>query len=102
MKTKLIGAGAVAGVSLLVVLVVLNNREEPQAPSVSTPDLSAHPIYSKYDFSKEANVIDVGVQPLLLGTYTPGERAHSPNERYFVKDFYRGIRTAIHLFGGGE
>jgi len=44
----------------------------------------------------------VGVQPLLLGTYTPGERAHSPNERYFVEDFYRGIRTAIHLFGGGK
>ncbi|MHC4953030.1 MAG: dipeptidase, partial [Planctomycetota bacterium] len=40
----------------------------------------------------------VGVQPLLLGTYAPGERAHSPNERYFVEDFYRGIRTAIHLF----
>ena len=71
MKTKLIGAGAVAGVALLVVLVVLNNREEPQAPSVSTPDLSAHPIYSKYDFSKEANVIDVGVQPLWpTGTVT--------------------------------
>ena len=64
MKTKLIGAGAVAGVALLVALVVLNNREGPQAPSVSTPDLSGHPIYSKYDFSKKANVIDIGVQPL--------------------------------------
>ena len=40
----------------------------------------------------------VGVQPLLIGTYAPGERAHSPNERYFVEDFYRGIRTAIKLF----
>ncbi|MHC4956956.1 MAG: dipeptidase [Planctomycetota bacterium] len=41
----------------------------------------------------------LGLPPLLLGTYTPGERAHSPNERYFVEDFYGGIRTGIHLFG---
>ena len=43
----------------------------------------------------------LGVQPLLLGTYTPGERAHSPNERYPVEDFLRGIRTGIHLFSRG-
>ncbi len=42
----------------------------------------------------------LGVQPLLLGTYTPGERAHSPNERYPVEDFYAGIRTGIALFSG--
>jgi acetylornithine deacetylase/succinyl-diaminopimelate desuccinylase-like protein len=41
----------------------------------------------------------LGLQPLLLGTYTPGERAHSPNERYFVEDFFAAIRTGIHLFG---
>jgi acetylornithine deacetylase/succinyl-diaminopimelate desuccinylase-like protein len=41
-----------------------------------------------------------GVQPLLLGTYAPGERAHSPNERYFVADFFAAIRTGIHLFAG--
>ncbi|MEM8882645.1 MAG: dipeptidase [Planctomycetota bacterium] len=41
----------------------------------------------------------LGVEPLLLGTYAPGEKAHSPNERYFVEDFFRGIRTGIHLFG---
>ncbi len=41
----------------------------------------------------------LGTPPLLLGTYTPGERAHSPNERYPIEDFYRGIRTGIALFG---
>jgi len=48
------------------------------------------------------NVFDavLGTQPLLLGTYTPGEKAHSPNERYFLEDFYAAIRTGIHLFGG--
>ncbi|MHC4939906.1 MAG: dipeptidase [Planctomycetota bacterium] len=43
----------------------------------------------------------LGVQPLLLGTYAPGERAHSPNERYPVEDFIRGIRAGIHLFSRG-
>jgi len=42
----------------------------------------------------------LGVQPLLIGTYAPGERAHSPNERYFVEDFYGAIRAGIHLFAG--
>ncbi|MHC4224283.1 MAG: M20/M25/M40 family metallo-hydrolase, partial [Planctomycetota bacterium] len=42
----------------------------------------------------------LGVQPLLLGTYAPGERAHSPNERYRIEDFFAAIRTGIHLFAG--
>jgi succinyl-diaminopimelate desuccinylase len=42
----------------------------------------------------------LGVEPLLVGTYRPGERAHSPNERYHVEDFFAGIRTGIHLFAG--
>ena len=40
----------------------------------------------------------LGLQPLLIGTYAPGEKAHSPNERYFVDDFYACIRAGIHLF----
>ena len=48
------------------------------------------------------NVFDsvLGTQPLLLGTYAPGEKAHSPNERYYLEDFYTAIRTGIQLFGG--
>ena len=42
----------------------------------------------------------LGLQQLLIGTYTPGEKAHSPNERYFVDDFFNGIRAGIHLFAG--
>jgi acetylornithine deacetylase/succinyl-diaminopimelate desuccinylase-like protein len=37
------------------------------------------------------------VTPLLLGTYRPGERAHSPNERYHPDDFQAAIRTSIAL-----
>ena len=49
-----------------------------------------------------ANVFSsmLGLPPLLVGTYTPGERAHSPNERYYVDDFFSGIAAGIHLFGG--
>jgi acetylornithine deacetylase/succinyl-diaminopimelate desuccinylase-like protein len=39
----------------------------------------------------------LGVTPLLLGTYRPGERAHSPNERYHPDDFQAAIRTSIAL-----
>lgn len=42
----------------------------------------------------------LGLEALLLGTYAPGERAHSPNERYRVDDFYAAIRTGIYLFAG--
>jgi acetylornithine deacetylase/succinyl-diaminopimelate desuccinylase-like protein/CTP:molybdopterin cytidylyltransferase MocA len=43
----------------------------------------------------------LGLAPLILGTYAPGEKAHSPNERYFVDDFFAAIRTGIHLYGSG-
>jgi acetylornithine deacetylase/succinyl-diaminopimelate desuccinylase-like protein len=42
----------------------------------------------------------LGLQALLLGTYAPGEKAHSPNERYRIADFYAAIRTGIFLFAG--
>ena len=41
---------------------------------------------------------ELGLDPLLIGTYAPGERMHSPNERYYPDDFFRAIRTAIALY----
>jgi acetylornithine deacetylase/succinyl-diaminopimelate desuccinylase-like protein len=35
---------------------------------------------------------------LLLGWGSPDDGAHSPNERFYIKDFYRGIRAAVALF----
>ncbi len=35
---------------------------------------------------------------LLLGWGSPDDGAHSPNERFHIKDFYRGIRSAAALF----
>ena len=39
----------------------------------------------------------LGVTPLLLGTYRPGEKAHSPDEQYHPDDFQAAIRTAVVL-----
>jgi acetylornithine deacetylase/succinyl-diaminopimelate desuccinylase-like protein len=41
----------------------------------------------------------LGLPPLLLGTYAPGERAHAPNERYPLADFHGAVRTGVRLFG---
>ncbi len=35
---------------------------------VKTPDLSNHPVYSKYKFNNTENVINLGVQPMYLPT----------------------------------
>lgn len=53
----------------LVVYGSLPDRAEDQ-PSLgdSAPNLSDHPIYGKYEFGGQDNVIDIGVQPLVTPT----------------------------------
>ncbi len=68
MKTKLIVVGAVAGLVLLMAVAVPRSGDNAEAPSVSVPDLSDHPIYSKYQFSEEDNVVEIGIQPLWVPT----------------------------------
>jgi len=43
----------------------------------------------------------LGLAPLLLGTYAPGDRAHAPNERYPLADFHGAVRTGVRLFALG-
>lgn len=39
----------------------------------------------------------LGVESLLVGFGRPDDGAHSPNEKFCLEDFYRGIRTSVHL-----
>ncbi len=39
----------------------------------------------------------LGLQTVLMGFGLPDDRAHSPNERFYVPNFYRGIKTSIHF-----
>lgn len=37
----------------------------------------------------------LGLETILLGFGLPGDHIHSPNERFFVQNFYDGIQTSI-------
>ena len=39
----------------------------------------------------------LGVGALLVGYGSPGDNLHSPNEKFSLEDFHRGIKTAAYL-----
>ena len=39
----------------------------------------------------------MGLESVLMGFGLPTDRIHSPNERFYVDNFYRGIETAVHF-----
>ncbi len=39
----------------------------------------------------------LGLETVLLGFGLPDDRLHSPNEKFHLPNFYRGIETAIHF-----
>ena len=45
------------------------------------------------EFSKH-----LGVDTLLLGWGLDNDNMHSPNEKFCLADFHRGIRTSCHLW----
>ena len=68
MKAKSISALFLTGVILLSSITFSIAGKAEEGSIVQTPDLSNHPIYSNYKFSKEENVINIGVQPIYLPT----------------------------------
>ena len=41
---------------------------------------------------------DLGLQSVLMGFGLPDDRIHSPNERFFLPNYYQGIETIIHFY----
>jgi acetylornithine deacetylase/succinyl-diaminopimelate desuccinylase-like protein len=41
---------------------------------------------------------DLGLPTILMGFGLPGDRIHSPNERFYLPNFYTGIETSIRYF----
>jgi acetylornithine deacetylase/succinyl-diaminopimelate desuccinylase-like protein len=39
----------------------------------------------------------LGIETILMGFGLPGDRIHSPNERFYLANFYKGIDTVIHF-----
>jgi acetylornithine deacetylase/succinyl-diaminopimelate desuccinylase-like protein len=39
----------------------------------------------------------LGLETILMGFGLPDDRIHSPNERFYLPNFYRGIETAVHF-----
>jgi len=40
----------------------------------------------------------LGIETVLMGFGLPDDRLHSPNEKFHLPNFYRGIETIIHFF----
>lgn len=51
---------------ILGVVLMFSTKPDKEIPLVSTPNLTQHPIYSKYMFNTKDHVINIGVQPLYL------------------------------------
>lgn len=96
-KTALTGAILIIAATLLVTVVFPGLREEDLPSTASTPDLSSHPIYSNYQFGQDANVIDVGIQPLWL---PPGIIAEAMRHDIILRNALaeQGFEVRFHSF----
>lgn len=44
----------------------------------------------------------LGLETVLMGFGLPSDRIHSPNERFYIPNFYRGIETSIYFLAEYE
>jgi acetylornithine deacetylase/succinyl-diaminopimelate desuccinylase-like protein len=40
----------------------------------------------------------LGLESVMMGFGLPNDRIHSPNERFYLPNYYKGIETSIHFF----
>ncbi len=64
MKMVLVALGCLLAVVAVAYIQRWFSGDVARPPVASAPDLLDHPIYSRYDFGRADNVIDVGYQPL--------------------------------------
>ena len=58
----------IIGAVLFNIVILAGEERTEQNPPFSEPDLSNHPMYAKYEFSKEKKIINIGTQPLWVPT----------------------------------
>ncbi len=52
--------------SVVALFAVPGCQDDRQKETPAASDMSAHPVYSKYEFGVEDSIIDIGVQPLFV------------------------------------
>ncbi len=106
MKTRsastIIAAMAGSGAAMALVLAMLSQGCEKNGPSPgeSAPDLSNHPLYSKYDYGETESVIDLGFQPFLIPTCLLSE-AMTRDELLHEALAAEGMEIRFHSFFKG-
>lgn len=68
MKIKFINIFLLAVLLLLTIASCTKTDDNNSVSSAQPPDLSAHPVYSKYQFNNTDNVVNLGTQPLFMPT----------------------------------
>jgi len=68
MKLKILTVFQIVYLVMQVFVACPNKGYAESAATASVKDLSRHPIYSTYEFSREKGVVNIGVQPLYSPT----------------------------------
>lgn len=59
-----------------------------QRPAVFMREGGSIPVVNQFE-------ADLGLPTVLMGFGLPGDRIHSPNERFYIPNFFKGIETSI-------
>ena len=84
-------------VVLLIIIVRFRTGKTETVSDISPPDMSHHPIYSKYEFGKTDNIIDIGIQPLEI---PPGVISETMQRDTVLRDALSelGLKARFHPF----